>query len=252
MTDQHGEPTPSPIKSNVKLFAFLVAAILIALLAWIYRDALTLETLAQQESQLRRFQSDHPLAVYLLAFAVYVTVTGLSLPGAAALTLVYGWYFGFGPAVLLVSFASTSGATLAFLSSRYLLRDAVVSRYGDSMRSFQKRLKEEGAYYLFSLRLIPVVPFFVINLVMGLTPISARTYWWVSQLGMLPGTAVYVFAGSRVPHLSELAEKQGVGAFFEPQQIVQLTIAFTLLGVFPLAMRKTLALFGRKHREESS
>lgn len=222
--------------SKWKLIVFVALAITIVTVGFLYRDALSLQSLAQRESELRVFQSDHPIAIYAIAFGVYVAVTGLSLPGATALTLVYGWYFGFTAGVLLVSFASTSGATLAFLSSRYLLRDMVESRYGESMKGFQQRLADEGAFYLFTLRLIPAVPFFVINLVMGLTPIAARTFWWVSQLGMLAGTAVYIYAGSRVPNLTVLAD-EGVGAVFAPKQLLQLTIAFALLGVFPLAAR---------------
>ena len=217
----------------------------IATVGFLFRDLISLQSLADRESQLRAFQEIHPLAVYAIAFCVYVTVTGLSLPGAAALTLVYGWYFGFSRGIILVSFASTAGATLAFLSSRYLLRDAVELRYGESMKTFRQRLADEGAFYLFTLRLIPAVPFFVINLVMGLTPIKAPTYWWVSQLGMLPGTMVYVYAGSRVPALSVLAD-EGVGAVFAPAQLLQLTIAFGLLGIFPLVVRKLLSVIRSK------
>jgi len=158
------------------------------------------------------------------------------------LSLVYGWYFGFVPALVLVSFASTAGATVAFLTSRYLLRDSVHSKFGARLNSFNAHLEAEGAFYLFTLRLIPLVPFFVINLVMGLTPVKARTYWWVSQLGMLPGTAVYVYAGSRVPNLIELAEK-GAAAVFSASQLLQLGIAFGLLGLFPLCVKSALSYF---------
>ncbi|QDV86796.1 TVP38/TMEM64 family protein [Planctomycetes bacterium TBK1r] len=236
------DASEKPSGSKWKLIAFAILAVVILSVGFLYRDVISLATLAQRESQLRAFQDQHPVAVYAIAFGVYVAVTGLSLPGAAALTLVYGWYFGFARALVLVSFASTAGATTAFLSSRYLLRDAVQSRYGESMKTFQKRLTEEGAFYLFTLRLIPAVPFFVINLVMGLTPIRVRTFWWVSQLGMLAGTAVYVYAGSRVPNLSVLAEA-GVSAVIAPSQLLQLTVAFALLGIFPLAVRKILAAF---------
>lgn len=225
--------------SKWKLVAFVVLAAGVAALGFLFRDALSLQALAERESQLRSFQVEHPMAVYAIAFAVYVGVTGLSLPGATGLTLVYGWYFGFIRGLIVVSFASTAGATAAFLSSRYLLREAVESRYGKSMKTFQQRLADEGAFYLFTLRLIPAVPFFVINLVMGLTPIPARTFWWVSQIGMLAGTAVYVYAGSRVPDLALLADK-GVVAVIAPKQLLQLTLAFALLGVFPLAVRKIM------------
>lgn len=230
-----------------KLIAFALLALIVITIGWVFRETLSLQSLAEQESQLRVFQTQYPIAVYAIAFVVYVAVTGLSLPGATALTLLYGWYFGFAPSILLVSFASTSGATLAFLSSRYFLRDAVESKYGESTKTFRQRLADEGAFYLFTLRLIPAVPFFVINLVMGLTPIPARTYWWVSQLGMLPGTLVYVYAGSRVPNLQSLAD-DGVQAVFAPAQLLQLTIAFALLGIFPLAVKKLMSIWRARGR----
>jgi uncharacterized membrane protein YdjX (TVP38/TMEM64 family) len=207
-----------------------------------YGQYVQLDYLATKEVQLRSFQVEHPVLVYGIAFLVYVTVTGLSLPFATPLTLVYGWYFGFLPAVVLISFASTAGATVAFLTSRYLLRDSVQSQFGARLQSFNEHLREDGAFYLFTLRLIPLIPFAVINLVMGLTPLRVRTYWWVSQIGMLPGTAVYVYAGSRVPNLTELAEK-GAAAVFSPGQLLQLFIAFGLLGIFPILIKLVLGYF---------
>jgi uncharacterized membrane protein YdjX (TVP38/TMEM64 family) len=197
-----------------------------------------LQQLAQQESEFRQYQQDHPLLVYGVAFLIYIAVTGLSLPGAAAMTLILGWLFGLWRATILVSFASTLGATLAFLFSRYLLREAIQPRFGERLRKFNRALEREGAFYLFTLRLIPVVPFFVINLVMGLTLLNTRTFWWVSQLGMLPGTVVFVYAGSAVPSLQTLAER-GVGGILTPQ----LFVAFALLGIFPLLARKIMARF---------
>lgn len=240
--DPPTDPPKGGSGSKWKLVAFVVLAIGIAVVGFVFRETLSLQSLADRESQLRDFQSEHPVAVYAIAFLIYVGVAGLSLPGASALTLVYGWYFGFTDTLVLVSFASTMGATVAFLSSRYLLRDAVLSKYGDSISTFENRLAEEGAFYLFTLRLIPAVPFFVINLVMGLTPIRVKTFWWVSQLGMLPGTAVFVYAGSRVPNLGVLAE-EGVGAVFSWIQIAQIFFAFALLGIFPLAVRFALSSF---------
>lgn len=210
-------------------------------------DALTPANLARQESQLRAFQEQHPLLVYGMAFLVYVVVTGLSLPGAAVLTLVYGWYFGLVRGVIVVSFASTCGATLAFLLSRFLFRDAIQRRFGDRIEKFDQALEREGPFFLFTLRLIPAVPFFVINAVMGLTPIRTRTFWWVSQLGMLAGTTVYVYAGSSVPSLQTLADN-GIGAVFTPRQLTQIVIAFALLGLFPLAIRWLMKLFSRQEQ----
>ena len=201
-----------------------------------FGDELSLQQLAQEEAGFRQYQQDHPALVYGLAFLIYVTITGLSLPGATAMTLIIGWLFGWWRGAILVSFASTTGATLAFLFSRYMLRDAIQNQFGERLKKFNRALEREGAFYLFTLRLIPVVPFFVINLVMGLTPVKARTFWWVSQLGMLPGTILYVYAGSAVPSLQTLAD-QGVGGILSPQ----LFVAFALLGVFPLVMKKVMA-----------
>ncbi len=240
--DDDDVPVADPSQSQqpigkAVLLVTVVAIFLIALV--LFRDVLTLESLANRESQLREFQAANPTVVLGAAFGVYVAVTGLSLPGAAALSLVYGWYFGFVAAFIMISFASTAGATIAFLVSRYLLRDTMQNRFGDRLTSFNHHLETEGAFYLFTLRLIPAVPFFVINLVMGLTPMRARTFWWVSQLGMLPGTAVYLYAGSRVPNLTVLAEK-GAAAVFSPAQLTQIAIAFAMLGLFPLVVKKVL------------
>ena len=238
MADTNEKPSDSNGRSKMWKKLLVLAVVLGAVVVVYARfgDALTLGSLAASESQLRQFQVEHPILVYGIAFAVYVAVTGLSLPGAAGLTLVYGWYFGLVRGVILVSFASTTGATVAFLLSRYLFRDAVLKRFGDKLSGFNDALRREGPFYLFALRLIPAVPFFVINLVMGLTPIRVITYWWVSQLGMLAGTAVYVYAGSRVPSLEKLADG-GVGAVFTPTQLTQIILAFVLLGVFPLVVR---------------
>ncbi len=200
-----------------------------------FGDALSLAAIAEQEAALRAFQQDHPWLVYGAAFLVYVAVTGLSLPGAAVLTLVFGWYFDFLRAVVLVSFASTTGASLAFVLSRYVFRDAVQSRFGGRLRAFNEALARDGALYLFTLRLVPAVPFFVINLVMGLTPLRLGAFWWVSQVGMLPGTAVYVYAGAAVPDLQVLSER-GLGGIVSPQVLA----AFVLLGVFPLLVKTVM------------
>lgn len=216
----------------------VLALVLIAAVVGYSRfgDALSLDYLASKEQSLRDLQAGNPLIVIGLAFLIYVAVTGLSLPGAAVLTLVFAWFFRFGTGLVLVSFASTAGATVAFLVSRFILRDTIQAKFGDKLKGFNAALEREGAFYLFTLRLIPVVPFFVINLVMGLTPLKTRTYWWVSQLGMLPGTAVYVYAGSQFPSLQELADK-GAGGIFTPQ----LFLAFALLGIFPIVVKKIMA-----------
>ena len=143
------------------------------------------------------------------------------------------------------------GATLAFLLSRFLFRDFIQGRFGERLDSFNQSLEREGPFFLFTLRLVPAVPFFVINAVMGLTPIKTTTFWWVSQLGMLAGTVVFVYAGSSVPSLQTLAEER-INAVFTPRQFTQILLAFVLLGTFPLAVRWGMKLFPRKQREDNT
>jgi len=246
------ESKPTNRSSLLIKAVVLVCVVALAITTYLlFGQYLSLKYLAEQETQLRGFQSSNPILVYGLAFIFYVTITGLSLPGAAALTIVYGWYFGFWEGVFLVSLASTTGATLAFLISRYLFRDAIRSKFGDRLENFNQSLEREGPFYLFSLRLIPAVPFFVINAVMGLTPIRVRTFSWISLLGMLPGTIVYVYAGSTVPDLQTLADDR-IQAVFTPWQIAQIFIAFALLGLFPLAVRYILNFFTRRDVTQGS
>lgn len=220
-------------KTIAKLIVIVVVAILVIIGFTQFGDGLSLESLATQETQLREYQASNPQLVLGLAFVIYVAVTGLSLPGAAVLTLVFGWYFGFWQAIVLVSFASTTGATLNFLLSRYLFRDAIQNRFGERLKVINENLEKEGAFYLFSLRLIPAVPFFIINPVMGLTKMKTWTFWWVSQLGMLAGTAAYAWAGASVPSLQTLAEQGAKGIIS-----LQMLAAFILLGIFPIAVKK--------------
>ena len=238
---QQETPTHEPAAGGDTLKkVFLIVAVSAAggIAYWKLGDKLSLDYLAGQEAALRQFQAERPILVYGVAFMIYVLVTGLSLPGAAAMTMIIGWYFGIVRGVILVSFASTTGATLAFLLSRFILRDSIQSRFGDRLTGFNESLAREGAFYLFTLRLIPAVPFFVINVVMGLTPIRIWTFWWVSQIGMLAGTVVFVYAGSTVPDLETLAEKD-VKEILSPQLIA----AFVLLGLFPIAVKKAVARF---------
>jgi uncharacterized membrane protein YdjX (TVP38/TMEM64 family) len=214
---------------TVALFGF---AILFVTTLIVFRAELRLERLAQHETQLRMMGQQYPVVAYALAFGIYVLITGLSIPGSSVLSLLYGWYFRFWGAVILVSFAATAGATVAFLFSRYLFRDVVRQRFGKRLASVNEALEREGAFYLFALRLTPVIPYFVINALMGLTPMRTRTFWWVSQLGMLPGTFVYVYAGAAAPSLEVLA-KDGLRGV----PIFQMLLAFLLLGFFPLIAR---------------
>lgn len=237
---ESSDPQAAPDRS-LPWTKLLVLGVVLATAAGLYfcfGDALTLDGLAGHESTLRAYRIDHPVMVFAIAFLVYVVATGLSIPGAAILTIVFGWYFGFGPGLVLVSFASTAGATVAFLLSRYLLRDGIEAKFGDRLESFNENLRREGAFYLFSLRLIPAVPFFVINVVMGLTPMKTWTFWWVSQIGMLAGTIAYVYAGSTFPTLAALSEEGVGGVLTWP-----LLAAFAVLGLLPIVTKRVLTLF---------
>jgi len=209
----------------------LVVAVIAVLVAVFFalggHRHLALEQLRAQQAGLQQYYASHPWQAALGYLVAYVAVTGLSLPGAAVLTLFGGAVFGLLWGTLIVSFASSMGATLAFLASRFLLRDWVQARFGDRLKPVNDGVAKEGAFYLFALRLVPAFPYVVINLVMGLTPMRTWTFYWVSQLGMLAGTVVYVYAGTR---LGEFELSAG------------LVIAFTLLGLFPLASKQALAV----------
>ncbi|MFI3120945.1 MAG: FAD-dependent oxidoreductase [Methylococcaceae bacterium] len=209
-----------------------VLAAIIALIAAFFifdlQDYLTLDTLKARQASIEAYRSSHPgsaMAIYLL---IYIAVTGLSLPGATILTLAGGAVFGLLWGTLIVSFASTIGATLAFLAARFLFRDAVKARFGERLNAINKGIDKDGALYLFTLRLVPIFPFFVINLVMGLTSLSVQTFYWVSQLGMLAGTVVYVNAGTQLGKLESLSGILSPG----------LIGSFILLGIFPLLAHK--------------
>ncbi|MDG1890745.1 MAG: TVP38/TMEM64 family protein [Verrucomicrobiota bacterium] len=224
------------VRSGSRLL--LGASLLLGMLLFYhwFGEALDLKALNEREEDLRNRLRHSPGPVLGLAFLAYVLVTGASLPGAALLTLGLGWFLGFWKALVLVSFASTTGATLAFLMSRFLFRELIQARFRERLSRVNKALATEGAFYLFTLRMIPVIPFFVINLVMGLTPISVRTFWWVSQLGMLPATGVFVYAGSQFPSLHTLLE-QGAGGILKPG----LVLALVLLGLFPWMVKRAMA-----------
>jgi len=212
------------------LVLLVLAAAVAAFFALGGQRYLTFEYGKAQQEALRGLYERHPFQTAGLFFLVYVAVTGLSLPGAALMTLVAGALFGLLWGTLVVSFASTAGATLAFLASRFVLRDWVHNRFTPALKRIDEGVRKEGAFYLFTLRLIPVVPFFVINLAMGLTAMRARTFYWVSQLGMLAGTLVYVNAGTQLARISSTRD------ILSPE----LLGAFALLGVFPLAAKKTM------------
>jgi uncharacterized membrane protein YdjX (TVP38/TMEM64 family) len=199
---------------------------------YLLRDEFSLERLAAYDAVVRQLNQDYPILMMTAAFLVYVAATGASVPGAAAMAVACGWLFGFRTALILVSLASTSGASLAFLTSRVLLRRAVRERFEQPLKDIESVLQRDGAFYLFLLRLIPIIPFFVINIVMGLTPIRLRTFWWVSQLGMLPATILFVAAGATVPTLDSLVN-QGITGILT----LKVMAFFTALGLLPLMAR---------------
>ncbi len=217
----------------------LLALFIAALTAWFALDLgqyLTLDALKAQQAAIDQFYRANPLLVLAAFFLIYVTLTALSVPGAAIMTLAAGAVFGVTTGTVLVSFASSIGATLAFLGSRYLFRDAVQARFGAQLRGINEGVARDGAFYLFSLRLVPVFPFFAINLLMGLTPIRTWTYYWVSQVGMFLGTVVYVNAGTQLAQISSLSDIASPG----------LLGSFAALGLLPWVGKWIMALIKRR------
>jgi uncharacterized membrane protein YdjX (TVP38/TMEM64 family) len=196
---------------------------------------LSLENFKASQADIVAAKDANP-ALYIAGFfLLYVAVTGLSIPGAAIITLVAGALFGVVLGTIIVSFASTMGATLAFLSLRYLLRDWVQGKFGERLRAVDDGLEKDGAFYLFTLRLIPVFPFFVINLLMGLTRIKTGTFFWVSQIGMLPATIVFVNAGTQISRIDSTA------GLLSPTLIA----SFVALALFPWAAKGIVAVVKR-------
>jgi pyruvate/2-oxoglutarate dehydrogenase complex dihydrolipoamide dehydrogenase (E3) component/uncharacterized membrane protein YdjX (TVP38/TMEM64 family) len=208
----------------------VIAALIAAFVVFDLKSYFSLDFFRAQQAAIDAYFQASPLLTAAIYFAIYVAVTGLSLPGAAIMTLVGGAIFGLLWGTVIVSFASAIGATAAFVASRYLFRDAIQARFGDKLAAINRGVEKEGAFYLFALRLVPAFPFFVINLVMGLTPIKTRTFYWVSQLGMLAGTIVYVNAGTQIARIDSLAGLVSPG----------LIGSFVLLGIFPLIAKRVV------------
>jgi pyruvate/2-oxoglutarate dehydrogenase complex dihydrolipoamide dehydrogenase (E3) component/uncharacterized membrane protein YdjX (TVP38/TMEM64 family) len=209
----------------------VVFAIALAVTAFFALDLgryFSLDALKSQQAAIETYRQAAPWLTAAIFFAVYVAVTALSLPGAAIMTLAGGAVFGLLWGTVLVSFASSLGATLAFLAARFLLRDWVKARFGPRLAAIDRGVEKEGGFYLFTLRLVPAFPFFMINLVMGLTPMRAWTFYWVSQVGMLAGTLVFVNAGTQLAAISSLS------GILSPALIG----SFAMLGIFPLIAKK--------------
>jgi uncharacterized membrane protein YdjX (TVP38/TMEM64 family) len=216
----------------------LVLVLLGAIVAYFVFDLgqiLSLENFKASQSEIVAAKDANPILYIAGFFILYVAVTGLSIPGAAIMSLVAGALFGVLVGTIIVSFASTLGATLAFLSARFVLRDWVQGKFGERLRAVDEGLEKDGAFYLFTLRLIPVFPFFVINLLMGLTRIKTRTFFWVSQLGMLPATIVFVNAGTQISRI------ESTSGLLSPTLIA----SFVALALFPWAAKAIVALVKR-------
>lgn len=217
-----------------KIAIIVVIIVLIAAFQFFHLGQyLTLSYIKSSQEKFVSLYAAHGALIIAAYMVIYILVTSLSLPGAAVLTLAGGALFGLLAGTIVVSFASTIGATLACAVSRFLLRDWVQGKFGDRIAKVNQGIEKEGAFYLFSLRLIPVFPFWLINLAMGVTRIKLFTFYWVSQIGMLAGTIVYVNAGK------ELAKVDSLRGIISPQ----LLGSFVLLGVFPLASKKVIAWY---------
>lgn len=224
--------------TTIKKIAIIGLGVLLVAL-FIYFDLqkyLSLEYIKESQASLQQFYQDNPFGVVLGYIAIYVLVTALSLPGAVVLTLAGGALFGLVTGTIAVSIASTTGATLACFVSRFILRDWVQDKFGDKLAAINTGIEKEGGFYLFSVRLIPVFPFFVINLVMGLTTMPLRTFFWVSQLGMLPGTLVFVNAGK------ELGQIESAAGILSPSLI----LSFVILGIFPITVKKIMEVVRKR------
>mgnify|MGYP003670519773 FL=1 len=218
---------------------FLILLILILAASFFYFDLnqlLTLDGLKGSMAQFNDYKAQSPLLIIGGFFLLYVVVTALSLPGAAILTLAAGALFGLVQGLLVASFASSIGATIAFLASRYLLRDTIKQRFPERLAAIDAGVEKEGGFYLFTLRLVPIFPFFLINLLMGVTSIKTWTYYWVSQIGMLAGTFVFVNAGTQLAQIDSLS---GILSF-------NLIVSFALLGFFPLIAKGVLNMFKKR------
>jgi len=216
-------------KQLPRIFTIAAIAVLVYLFfALNLNELFTLDYLKSSKDVFENFYTNNQLVTIAVYMGVYILVTALSLPGAAVMTLAGGALFGLVIATVTISFASSIGATLAFLVSRFLLKDYIQNKFGDRLKAINEGIKKDGAFYLFTLRLVPIFPFFVINLVMGLTPISTIRFYLVSQIGMLAGTIVYVNAGT------QLAKIESLKNIMSPELI----LSFVLLGIFPLIAKK--------------
>ena len=228
-------------KKTVKkiAIAFVIILFLIAFQVFDLGQYLTLSYIKESQAKFEALYAEHPAMVIVSYMILYILATSFSLPGAAILTLAGGALFGLLTGTVIVSFASTIGATIACFFSRFLLRDWIQGKFADRIQKVNEGIAKEGAFYLFTLRLLPVFPFWMINILMGLTTMPLFKFYWVSQLGMLPGTLVYVNAGK------ELAQIDSPGGILSPG----LLFSFVLIGIFPLTVKKLIGWYRAKKGE---
>jgi uncharacterized membrane protein YdjX (TVP38/TMEM64 family) len=225
-------------KEHIKKIVIVLVIIVLIAAFRIFNlgDYLSLSYIKESQQNFQELYAQNRAAVIAGYMLIYIIVTALSLPGAAVMTLAGGAIFGFITGLIAVSFASTIGATLACFASRFILRDWVQGKIGDRLKTVNEGVEKEGAFYLFTLRLIPVFPFWLINLGMGLTKMPLKTFYWVSQVGMLAGTAVFVNAGK------ELGKIESLSGILSPTLI----LSFILLGLFPITAKKLIAMYKAK------
>lgn len=223
------------MKTKLILVA-IIAAVIAAFFFFDVGQYLNLEYLKSNKESLNALYTENPVLVSVIFFIVYVLVAAFNLPAAGLLTIAAGAILGFWNGLFVVSFASSIGATGAFLMTRYLFHDAIQSKFGDSLEAVNSGIEREGAFYVFGLRLVPLFPFFVVNAVLGLTKLKTWTFYWASQIGMLAGTAVYVNTGTQ---LAEITSLKGILSF-------KLLASFALLGVFPIIAKYLLAFLKKE------
>ncbi len=224
---------------RIIIFILLAAAVTLFFILDL-NSYFSLEYLKESKEAFADIYHRDPVMVIGIYMAIYITVTALSLPGAAVMTLAGGFLFGFVAGTITISFASTIGATLACFVARFLLGNWVQERFGDRLKTVNEGIEREGSFYLFTMRLIPAIPFFAINLVMGLTRMPLWKFYLVSQIGMLPGTMVYVNAGKQIADIESLSGILSPG----------LILSFVLLGIFPLLVKKIIQ-FVRKRMNKA-
>ena len=229
------------MKSGKIILIIILAVLIAAFFLFDFGQYFNLEFIKAKQAEIDAFYEANPITTALSFFSIYVFLTGLSLPAAGIMTLIGGAIFGLVWGTVLVSFASSLGATLAFLVSRYLFRDAIQHKFAQQLKPINEGIDMDGGFYLFTLRLVPVFPFFIINLVMGLTPIRTITFFLVSQFGMLPVTMIFVNAGTQLAQINDLGD---ILSF-------NIIVSFALLGIFPLLAKKTVDIIQARRQLDS-